>query len=208
MFFYTKDSTHHKFYHYLCTANKQKYIIVDRKDILWFPMRVTYNRETKVKENLDALGIETFMPVKQVFTIHGGHKKLETIPAIHNLLFVHSSREKLTNLKMTEEEFSPLRYMMTRPLEKNIRSQIITIPDKLMNNFIRVASHTDDSVMYLDYDKVANKIGRKVVISDGPFAGIEGSVIRVDNNKRVVVKLEGVTAVAIAFVPPVFLKFI
>ena len=171
-------------------------------------MRVTYNREIKVKENLDNLGIENFMPVRQVFTIHGGHKKLETIPAIHNLLFVHSSREKLTELKMTEEEFSPLRYMMTRPLEKNTRSQIVTIPDRIMDNFIRVASHSDGSVMYLDYEKVANKVGRKVVVSDGPFAGIEGIIMRIDNNKRVVIKLEGVTAVAIAFVPPAFLKFV
>ncbi|MBO7142786.1 MAG: UpxY family transcription antiterminator [Bacteroidales bacterium] len=181
---------------------------MDRKDILWFPMRVTYNRETKVKESLDNLGIENFMPVKQQFVIHGGHKKLETLPAIHNLLFVHSSREKLTELKMTEEEFSPLRYMMTRPLQKNARAEIITIPDRSMDNFIRVASHSGDSVIYLDYDRVANKVGRKVVITDGPFAGIEGCVIRVDNNRRVVVKLENVLAVAIAFVPSAFLKFV
>lgn len=181
---------------------------MDRKDILWFPMRVTYNRELKVKEHLDALGIENFVPMKQQFTVHGGHKRLETVPAINNLLFVHSSREILTNLKMTEEEFSPLRYMMTRPLQKNARSEIITIPDRSMDNFIRAASHTDGSLIYLDYGSVADKIGRRVVVSDGPFAGVEGVVLRIDNNKRVVIKLENVVAVAIAFVPPVFLKFL
>lgn len=182
--------------------------IVDKNDILWFPMRVTYNREIKVKESLDNLGIENFMPVKQQFTIHNGHKKLETIPAIHNLLFIHSSREILTGLKMTEEEFSPLRYMMSRPLDKKTTPEIITIPDRAMDNFIRVASLSDEQVIYLDYNRVADKIGKRVVITDGPFAGIEGVVMRIDNNKRVVIKLENVTAVALAFVPPVFLKFI
>ena len=181
---------------------------MDRKDILWFPMRVTYNRETKVKESLDNLGIENFMPVKQQFVIHGGHKKLETLPAIHNLLFVHSSREILTNLKMTEEEFSPLRYMMSRPLQKNAKAEIITIPDRSMDNFIRAASHTDGSVIYIDYERVADKVGKRVVVTDGPFAGIEGVIMRVDKNKHVVIKLENVLAVAIAFVPPAFLKFI
>ncbi len=181
---------------------------MDRKDIFWFPMRVTYNREIKVKENLDSLGIENFVPMKQQFTVHGGHKRLETIPAINNLLFVHSSREILTNLKMTEEEFSPLRYMMTRPLQKNARPEIITIPDRSMENFIRAASHTDGSLIYLDYGCVADKIGRRVVVCDGPFAGVEGVVLRIDNNKRVVIKLENVVAVAIAFVPPAFLKFL
>ena len=30
----------------------------------WFPMRVTYQREMKVKRELDRLGIENFMPMK------------------------------------------------------------------------------------------------------------------------------------------------
>lgn len=186
----------------------EKCSIVDRNDIRWYPMRVTYNREIMVKASLDKLGIETFMPIKQQFTIHGGHKKLETIPAIHNLLFVHSSREILTGLKMTEEEFSPLRYMMTRPLDKKTTPEIITIPDRSMDNFIRVASLADDRVIYLDYNRVADKIGKRVVVTDGPFAGIEGVIMRIDNNKRVVIKLENVAAVALAFVPPAFLKFI
>ena len=186
----------------------EKYSIVDRNNIRWYPMRVTYNREIMVKASLDKLGIENFMPVKQQFTIHGGHKKLETIPAIHNLLFVHSSREILTGLKMTEEEFSPLRYMMTRPLDKKTTPEIITIPDRSMDNFIRVASLADDRVIYLDYNRVADKIGKRVVVTDGPFAGIEGVIMRIDNNKRVVIKLENVAAVALAFVPPAFLKFI
>lgn len=31
---------------------------------IWFPMRVTYGREMKVKAELDRLGIESFLPMK------------------------------------------------------------------------------------------------------------------------------------------------
>ena len=31
---------------------------------MWFPMRVTYQRELKVKAELDRLGIENFVPMR------------------------------------------------------------------------------------------------------------------------------------------------
>ena len=31
---------------------------------IWFPMRVTYQREMKVKAELDRLGIENFVPMR------------------------------------------------------------------------------------------------------------------------------------------------
>lgn len=174
----------------------------------WFPMRVTYNRELKVKENLDKIDIENFLPVTNKLVERNGHRRYEQVPAIHNLLFVHSSRERLTELKMTDEEFSPMRYMMTRPTDANKRPEVMTIPDREMKNFIRVASLADDRVIFLDYAAVANKVGKRVIITDGDFAGIEGIVKRIDKNRHVVIQLEGVAAVALAFVPPVFLRFL
>ena len=77
-----------------------------------------------------------------------------------------------------------------------------------MQNFMRVASHTDDSVMFLDMSDVQGKVGRKVLITQGEFAGVEGYVKRIKQNKRVVVQLNDLAAVAISFTPPVFLKFL
>ena len=171
-------------------------------------MRVTYNRELKVKASLDQLNIENFLPVKNQLVERNGRRRFELVPAIHNLIFVHSTREQLTDLKMTEEEFSPMRYMMTRPLDPQKRPEIMTIPDHEMENFLRVASITDDRVMFLDYSSVAHKIGKKVIVTDGEFAGIEGTIKRINNNRRVVIQLEGVTAVALAFIPPAHLRIL
>jgi hypothetical protein len=179
-----------------------------RTQTLWYPMRVTYNRELKVKANLDQLGIETFLPATNKLIERNGHRNFEQVPAIHNLLFVHSTRETLTGLKMTDEDFSPLRYMMTRPLDPTARPEVIHIPEREMANFIRVASITDNRVMFLDYSDVAHKVGRRVIITDGDFAGIEGTVKRVNKNRHVVIQLEGVAAVALAYVPSSHLKFL
>ena len=125
----------------------------------WFPMRVTYQREMKVKAELDRLGIENFVP---------------------------------------------LRYVMDRTASQE--HAIMTVADREMENFMRVASRTDDSVMYLDDDTIVGKEGKRVEIMGGAFEGVTGVIRRVKRCKRVVVEIEGVASVAIAYVPAGMLK--
>ena len=168
----------------------------------WFPMRVTYHREMKIKNLLDELGVECFLPMhyELVETKTGGKKRVLS-PAIHNLIFVRSTQEYLTQLKMCREEFAPMRYMMKRSVSGDSRSEILQVPDRQMDNFMRVASVQDDRVMFLNNNAFINKVGQRVKVTDGYFAGVEGVIKRINKNKRVVVQLEGVAAVAIAFVP-------
>ena len=176
-------------------------------DLVWFPMRVTYQREMKVKAALDKLEIENFLPMKTILSEQGGHRHFETVPAVNNLIFVHASREVVTRIKNEYGDLQALRYIMTRPLDGS-RPQPITISDVEMENFIRVASHTDESVMHIDLSDVEGKTGRRVLITDGEFAGVEGYVVRIHQNKRVVVQLKELAAVAITFTPPVYLRYL
>ena len=66
---------------------------------------------------------------------------------------------------------------------------------------MRVASVQDDTVMFLDNSDYLNKVGRRVLITEGYFAGVEGVVKRINKNKHVVVQLEGLAAVAVTYVP-------
>ena len=75
-----------------------------------------------------------------------------------------------------------------------------------MENFMRVASRTDDSVMFLDNETVLGKEGKRVEIMGGAFEGVTGVIRRVKRCKRVVVEIEGVASVAIAWVPAGMLK--
>ena len=83
---------------------------------------------------------------------------------------------------------------------------IMTVADGEMENFMRVASRTDDSVIFLDNETVVGKEGKCVEIMGGAFEGVTGVIRRVKHCKRVVVELEGIASVAIAYVPAVLLK--
>ena len=174
----------------------------------WFPMRVTYQREMKVKAELDRLGIETFVPMryKVVESQNDGDMELRRVlvPAISNLIFVRSTQERLSELKRRNEVLEPLRYMMDHTAAGE--HTIMTVPDKQMENFMRVASQTDDSVMWLDDETIVGKEGKRVEIMGGAFEGVVGVIRRVKRCKRVVVELEGIASVAIAYVPAGLLR--
>ena len=172
---------------------------------IWFPMRVTYQREMKVKAELDRLGIESFVPMTyKVVDADTDNPCRKLVPAIRNLIFVRSTQERISHLKSSNEVLEPLRYIIDQTAQQP--HTIMTVPDRQMQNFMRVASRTDDSVMFLDDESVVGKEGKRVEIIGGAFEGVTGVIRRVKRCKRVVVEIEGVTSVAIAFVPAVWLK--
>ena len=167
---------------------------------IWYPMRVTYSREIKVKAELDRLEIENFVPMTyKLVCADNGNPHRELVPAINNLIFVRSTQGRISELKTSNEVLEPLRYMMDHTAEK--AHEIMTVPDRQMENFMRVASMTDDSVMFLDENTIVGKEGKRVKIMGGMFEGVEGVIRRVKRCKRVVVALDGIASVAIAYVP-------
>ena len=61
-------------------------------------------------------------------------------------------------------------------------------------------------LLFLNDETVVGKVGKHVLITGGVFDGVTGVIRRVKRCKRVVVELEGIATVAIAFVPSVLLK--
>ena len=84
----------------------------DSGTLHWYPMRVTYNRELKVKAHLDGMDIENFLPMHYDMIETTSGRKAELVPAIHNLIFVHSTQEVITDLKIKQKELAPMRYVM------------------------------------------------------------------------------------------------
>ena len=179
-----------------------------REQTFWYPMRVTYGREESIKDALESLGVRTFLPMQRLrgYVDEAGEPHENLQPAIRNLIFVYSSQQKITELKMYNKSCQPLRYM-TNPFSHSDDDYLLTVPERQMDNFIRVASVQDDRLHYLDpNNEFLQKPGRRVRITDGDFKDAEGVIKRIKNNKRIVVEIKGVAAVAITFVPAVWLE--
>ena len=178
--------------------------MLQSQSILWYPMRVTYNREMMIKSHFDKLGIETYVPMKYEMEDDGITVMERMVPAIHNLIFVHSTQGTITRLKMEKRDFEPLRYIMKHI--DNGDTQIMTVPDHEMENFMKAASINDQSVSLVNDSDYFSKIGKMVRITAGQFKDVVGVVKRIKKNRCVVVRIQGVAAVIIANVPLRFVE--
>lgn len=175
----------------------------------WFPMRIAYGRAERtmsVKHFLDAKNVENFLPMTYKKQLVDGRRKRVLVPALDGLIFIRSTKAHLLNIKSSYDVLMPLRFMMWMPHSKEVRPHVITIPYSAMDNFKRVASIEDERVMFLANKDFSNKIGRRVMVTDGAFAGVQGTIYRVKKDRRVVVTLDQVCSVAIAYINPNYLR--
>ena len=168
-------------------------------DAFWYVLRVTYQRELSAKSCLDKEGITNFVPMRKVRRRNAQGRFCWTSEvAVHNYVFVRTDRVTIQRLKT--ERLPYIRYVMNTA---DGVSRILTVPDSQMRSFIAVAGNTDEQVLFLEPSEVDLSRGDRVRIVDGVFQGVEGVFMRVRNarDRRVVVKIEGVTAVATAVIP-------
>ena len=172
----------------------------NKEEKQWYVLRVTYQREVAAKEKLDAIGVESFVPMQRTRkTTPAGRVVWKSVAALHNYIFVHSTRGKIDSVKA---DYIPwLRYTIS-PNRENGRC-VMTVPEKQMQSFIAIAGNTDERILYLNPDEVNLTKGERVRIVGGVFEGAEGFFVKVENKreKRVVVKIDGITAVATTSLP-------
>ena len=179
------------------------------EDKRWFPMRIAYGRAERtlaIKKFLDEKNIENFLPMTYKKKTIEGRCKRVLAPALDGLIFIRTSEEHLIDIKRRYEQLLPLRFMMWTPHSHEEQPYIMTVPDTSMDNFMRVASIDDERVMFLPNKDFSQKIGRKVLVTDGVFAGVQGTIYRVKKDRRVVVTLDQVCSVAIAYINPNYLR--
>mgnify|MGYP002345074611 CR=1 FL=1 len=150
-----------------------------------------------VKRYCDANQIICFVPMGYKISERNGVKVRKLEPVVHNLIFINASRQLINELKLK----FPIRYMMDRGTGKPI-----VVPEKEMRHFMAVATNYDQGIVYLDSDEMKLKVGTKVRITGGPFEGVEGTLVRIRNNKRVVVEIKGVMIVATHYIHPSLLE--
>lgn len=174
--------------------------------LCWYPMRVTYNRQLRVKANLDRLGVENFLPMREHTERRNGRIRHCRRPAISNLIFVRSTMERITKLKHTDPVSALMRYMTRRPLDRpDAPAEILTVPEREMDNFIKATAGPESEYTYLRPDELRGHEHGRVLICSGPFAGVEGTIKRIHGTRHVVIELSNLGGLAINFVPKAYL---
>lgn len=146
-----------------------------------------YTDRSGFKRYLAGKGVETYVPMS------GGK------PLLGPIMFVRCTEGDI--IKAKEDWFTQL--MVYRD---PVRQYPQPIPDGEMENFRMVLSLKDQEFHPLEVCDRKFLQGQKVRVLDGPLKGAVGVVKRIKGDRRLVVSISGIAAVATTFVHPEFLE--
>ncbi len=175
---------------------------MDKETEVWFAMRATYRRELEAMHLLEKANFGCFIPMQYKISIRRGRKVRALVPVIRNLVFVHARPSEVQRFK---SQITYLQYITdTRSGQK------IIIPDHDMQRFIAVAGTYNDHLLYFQPEELNLSKGTKVRITGGDFEGQEGVFLKVKGarDRRVVIAIQGIIAVAIATIHPDLIEVI
>ena len=176
--------------------------------IRWYPMRIFHSsikRQNALNELLvleDAIE-RTYVPQSLV-----DPEKKTYISTLVNYIFVYTSLKSLKEIKADKTRYEHLRFVMNTGCDENYNptSEIAYVPNKQMEDFIRVVESGNEHVLMIENLNFAFKPGQKVKITQGVFEGVEGILKSIKKHIAVVIPIKNIMAVAITNVPKKYLQ--
>ena len=147
-------------------------------DLNWYAIKVFWRRTARMKEVLDALGMEYYAQ--------------DVVPSY---VFIHTDEANAKRLAHSQFGFI---YLYS---DRKTRKPVV-VPDREVEIFKIVTSVQSTGFELLDEDPRKYMVGDLVRVIDGPFKGAEGYIKRIRKDRRLVVIISGVAAIATAFIPP------
>lgn len=171
--------------------------VVD-EDIRWYVMRV-YKKDREAEELLlGPHGLSHFIAKKYFIRTFQGKRKSILQPSIPGIIFVHSNRRKIREFK----NYCPfIQYCFCK---RDGMDEPLVVPQKQMDNFIKIAKEVESDIQYYKPEEISLNKGQLVKVHGGLFDGLEGTLVKVKGKraKRIVVRIEGVTAIAASEIEP------
>ena len=174
----------------------------------WFVARITHGRARTVYETLSTLhpvGITPYLPVtkKQVCHIVDGKASLviEERPVHTGLLFLNASPSNYRALFRTGPKIPGLTPFYDHfSVSPTGRDNYLVVPERQFDSFRRIieSRHTD---ILIDQNQVPTYLtGKRVRVISGPFAGVEGTLLKWKHQRRVFVDLGQLGKYATAYI--------
>ncbi|MBR1569940.1 MAG: transcriptional regulator [Bacteroidales bacterium] len=202
------------------------------EEMNWYALKVFYNKVFEMEDRLIGMGFETYLAVALVplkredhlaaarkiaalpeggrpdsRLIKQGPVIFQRVPMVNSLIFVRADEAGIKRisemLKGPLEESSPRGFVYRTSDWKSYSK----IPDKQMMMFRLITSSGDTGLQFFSPEDISRfRQGQKVRVIEGPLKGAEGYIKRIRKNRRLLVAMEGIVAVATSYIPPQFLE--
>ena len=145
----------------------------------WYVAYVRLFHERKTAERLAAMGIESFVPVRE--EIHQWSQRMKKVMRvlIPQMIFIHATqKERMEALTLA----SISHYIVLRG-----EHTPAVIPDRQMRQFMFMVDYSTETIEMFTSPL---EPGQSIKVIKGPLSGMEGELIEIDGKSKVVVRLD------------------
>jgi transcriptional antiterminator RfaH len=143
----------------------------------WYLLYTKPRHEKKVSSQLDELKIRCFLPTKRVLRTWHDRKKYIDEPLFPSYVFIYL--EGIYGYYEGKDVEGVLYFVRSG-------KEIIRVNETVVNNIQLIANKTYDvEVSFANFES-----GRQLVIREGPLAGLSCEVIRLNNQKKILVRVQ------------------
>ena len=181
----------------------------------WFPIRATHHRAQKIYDKIVSLRndcLEPYLPIIRHIeysnedfnnpTQYIADKPLDT-----GLLFLRSTVNDFKTLLQYDSMFPGMTPYYNHFCQNRFgKNDFLTVPDRQMESFKIIVESGNENILVRQNEVPSLLSGDRVVVIGGPFAGVEGIVMKYKHQKRVFVELQGVGRYATAYVPGAWIR--
>lgn len=164
------------------TANK----LPDNNQRWWFALYTKPRSEFKAAEQIQTAGVQYYLPSITKVKQWSDRKKKVTEPLLRGYIFIFANeKERVISL----EQFSVVRCISER-------GRPARIPEWQIDNLKKMLSTESDILV-----KEGLVPGVKIIIKEGPFEGIIGTLQEIDNEKTLAVTIDLLNRSVVAHLP-------
>ena len=192
----------------------------------WYALKLFYNKVFEMESLLQQRGMETYLAVQSVRLKGAAHlaarKRLADVsapkdhryvvegaeiyarkPLVTSLLFVYATTAEIAEIDKLLREPTAMGRAKGFVYKTADFTTFATIPAKQMEQFrLVVDSGAGGLEFFADDDFTRYKQGSRVRVTSGPMKGAEGYIKRIRRDRRLLVCIEGIIAVATSYIPP------
>ena len=158
----------------------------------WYIWYTRPRAEKKVRDRLEAIGEEVFLPVYKQLKQWSDRKKWVESPLFNGYIFVNGIVSGFDKIAYTEGILNYVRFngkpAILRPDEVEEIKQLLTDP------------------LGVEVDDIRFSAGERIEVIAGPLQGLQGEIINHKGKKRLAVRLEQLGKVVLVEVPKVYVK--
>ena len=173
----------------------------------WFVFRASYNRELKAADFILNEGIYAYVPQQYVWKEKDGKPKKELKSLISCKFFVYTDAKTAQKMAKDTPELSYLNfdYDHTRQNPDGTNPPL-RVPQREMEQFLRVCQTHSEHLLWMNPEEMNLKLNDPVLVTDGPFKGVEGYFVRAKKQNRVAIQIENLGCLVTAYIPTAFIR--